>query len=52
MIIALYLLPKSEELMLPKYKSVISQWIKPEIEKPLEDSIKYHLQENKWRLVN
>ena len=52
MIIALYLLPKSEESMLSKYKSVISQWIKPEIEKPLEDSIKYHLQDNKWRLVN
>ncbi len=52
MIIALYLLPKSEESMLSKYKSIISQWIKPEIEKPLEDSIKYHLQDNKWRLVN
>ncbi len=52
MIIALYLLPKSEESMLSKYKSIISQWIKPEIKKSLEDSIKYLLQDNNWRLVN
>ncbi len=52
MIIALYLLPKSEESTLSRYKSIFSQWIKPEIEKPLEDSIKYHFQDDKWRLVN
>jgi isopentenyl-diphosphate delta-isomerase len=52
MIIALYLIPKSEESMLSKYKTMFSEWIKPEIKKPLEDSIKYHLPDNNWRLVN
>lgn len=52
MLIAIYLLPKSEKSMLTKYKSVMSQWIKSEIKNPLEESIKYHLQDNNWRLVN
>jgi len=52
MLIAIYLLPKSEKSMLTKYKSVMSQWIKSEIKNPLEESIKYHLQDNSWRLVN
>jgi len=52
MLIAIYLLPNSEKSMLTKYKSVMSQWIKSEIKNPLEESIKYHLQDNNWRLVN
>jgi len=52
MLIAIYLLPKSEKSMLTKYKSVMSQWIKSEIRNSLEESIKYHLQDNNWRLVN
>jgi len=52
MLIAIYLLPKSEKSMLTKYKSVMSQWIISEIKNPLEESIKYHLQDNSWRLVN
>jgi len=52
MLIAIYLLPKSEKSMLTKYKSIMSQWIKSEIKNPLEESIKYHLQDNSWRLVN
>jgi len=52
MIIALYLLSKSEESMLSKYKTIFSGWIKPEIEKPLEYAIKYHLPDNNWRVVN
>lgn len=52
MLIAIYLLPKSEKSMLTKYKSVMSQWIKSEIKNSLEESIKYHLQDNSWRLVN
>lgn len=52
MLIAIYLLPKSEKSMLTKYKSVMSQWIKSEIKNSLEESIKYHLQDNNWRLVN
>ncbi|MGI0077370.1 MAG: isopentenyl-diphosphate delta-isomerase, partial [Nitrosopumilaceae archaeon] len=52
MLIAIYLLPNSEKSMLTKYKSVMSQWIKSEIKNPLEESIRYHLQDNNWRLVN
>ena len=52
MLIAMYLLPNSEKSMLTKYKSVMSQWIKSEMKKPLEESIKYHLPDNNWRLVN
>jgi isopentenyl-diphosphate Delta-isomerase len=52
MIIALYLLPKSEESMISKYKTIFSKWVNPEIEKALEDSIKHHFPGNNWRLVN
>lgn len=52
MIIALYLLPNSEKSMLSKYQSVLSEWTKPEIRTALEESIKYHLPDNNWRLVN
>lgn len=52
MIIALYLLPESDKPMLNKYEFVISQWVKPAIKKSLENSIKYHLPDNNWRLVN
>ena len=52
MIIALYLLPSSEKSILKKYETIISQWITPEIKKCLEESIKYHLPDNNWRLVN
>ncbi len=52
MIIALYLLPSSEKSMLTKYQTIISKWIKPEIKKSLKESIKFHLPDNNWRLVN
>ena len=52
MVIALYLLPNSEKSMLSKYKSIISKWTIPEMAKSLEESIKYHLKDNNWRLVN
>jgi len=52
MLIAIYLLSNSEKSMLTKYKSIMSQWIKSEMKKPLEESIKYHLPDNNWRLVN
>ena len=52
MIIALYLLPSSKKEMLSKYDSLFSKWTKPEFKKQLEDSIKYHLPDNNWRLVN
>ena len=52
MLIALYLLSSSEKSMLTKYDSILSNWLKPEIKKTLEKSIKYHLPDNNWRLVN
>ncbi|MEE9535071.1 MAG: isopentenyl-diphosphate delta-isomerase, partial [Nitrosopumilaceae archaeon] len=52
MLIALYFLPSAEKSMLTKYESILSHWIKPKIKKTLEESIKYHLPDNNWRLVN
>ncbi len=51
MLIALYLLPSSEKEMLEKHKSILSSWLNPELQHPLEESIKYHLPDNNWRLV-
>jgi len=52
MLIALYLIPSSKSSMLDKYNSLLSTWIKQEIKKPLEDSIKFHLPEYNWRVLN
>ena len=52
MLIALYLLPSSEKSMLTKYETILSEWVRPEIKKTLEQSIKNHLPDNNWRLVN
>ena len=52
MLIALFLLPSSDKKMLEKHSSIINQWMKPELKKQLEESIKYHLPTNNWRLVN
>ena len=52
MLIALFLLPSSEKAMLDKYKLILSSWMKPDIRKSLEKSIKYHFHDNRWRLVN
>jgi isopentenyl-diphosphate delta-isomerase len=50
MLIALELLNKSEKTMLEKYKSVLSSWIDPELQKVLQESIRTHLPDSKWRL--
>ena len=52
MLIALYLLPSSDKEMMIKHKSILEKWMSPEIKKPLEDSIKFHLPDNNWRIVN
>jgi isopentenyl-diphosphate delta-isomerase len=52
MLIALYLLPFSEIQMLTKHKTILSEWIKNEIKNTLKISIKFHLPDNNWRLVN
>ncbi len=52
MLIALYLIPSSKSSMRDKYNSLLSTWIKQEIKKPLEDSIKFHLPDDNWRVLN
>ena len=52
MFIALYLLPSSEKSMLNKHQTILVEWMKSQIKNTLEDSIKYHFPDNKWRLVN
>jgi len=52
MLIALYLIPSSKNSMLDKYNSLLSTWVKQEIKKPLEDSIKFHLTDDNWRVLN
>jgi len=52
MLIALYLIPSSKSSILDKYDSLLSTWVKQEIKKPLEDSIKFHLPDNNWRVLN
>jgi len=52
MLIALYLLPFSEKSMLKKFISVLSPWIEPDTRKSLEESIKYHFHDKRWRLIN
>jgi isopentenyl-diphosphate delta-isomerase len=52
MLIALYLLPFSEIQMLNKHQVVLSEWIKNDIKKALKSSIKFHLPDNNWRIIN
>jgi len=52
MLIAIYLLPSSDMTMLEKHRSILSEWLKPELKNALSDSIKFHLPDNNWRLVN
>jgi isopentenyl-diphosphate delta-isomerase len=51
MLIALELLDKSEKIMLEKYKHVLSSWIDSELQKAIQEAIRIHLPDNKWRLV-
>jgi len=52
MVIALYLIPSSDNIMLEKYSEIFTDWTKPEISKLLDESIKYHFPSNNWRLIN
>ena len=51
MLIALFFLAKSNEEIFSKYRSILVQWVNPKIKKALEESIKFHLRDNIWRLV-
>ena len=52
MLLALYLLPKSQPQMLEKHKEILKEWLNPEIQKSLKESINFHLPDDKWRLLN
>lgn len=51
MLIALFLLPSSEKKMIEKYQSILNNWVRYELREQLKNAIKFHLPEEKWRLV-
>ena len=52
MLIALELLPKSNESVLKTYSKILSIWINEDISKKLLAAINTHLPKEKWRLLN
>lgn len=52
MLIALFLLSESNNVMLQKYQKILQKWMNPKLQEILEESIKYHIPDNNWRLVN
>ena len=52
MLIALELLDKSEKSVLAKYANVLSTWLNSGVHDALQEAIKIHLSNDKWRLIN
>jgi isopentenyl-diphosphate delta-isomerase len=52
MLIALELLNKSDKSMLEKHANVLSTWMTSDVHEGLQNAIKTHLPQEKWRLVN
>ncbi|MEM3143008.1 MAG: isopentenyl-diphosphate Delta-isomerase [Candidatus Nitrosotenuis sp.] len=52
MLLALYLLPKSDKQMLLKHDKMLSLWMEGRLKAALEKSLKHHFPTNNWRLVN
>ena len=52
MLIALELLEKSDKDMLEKYVNILSTWMTSDVHEGLQNAIKTHLPQEKWRLVN
>lgn len=52
MLIALELLDKSDKSMLEKHANVLSAWMTSDVHEGLQNAIKTHLPQEKWRLVN
>jgi isopentenyl-diphosphate delta-isomerase len=52
MLVALYLLPKSDKQMLLKHDKMLSLWMGDRLKASLEKSLKHHFPTNDWRLVN
>lgn len=51
MLLALYLLPESEQKMLEKHQTILKNWLNPELRESLKEVINIHLPDEKWRLV-
>ena len=51
MIIALELLEKSEKPMLEKYENILSPWMNNEMHEEFQQTIKAHLPDDNWRLI-
>ena len=52
MLIALELLDKSDKSMLEKHANILSTWMTSGVHEGLQNAIKTHLPQEKWRLVN
>ena len=52
MLIALELLEKSDKSMLEKHANVLSTWMTSDVHEGLQNAIKIHLPQEKWRLVD
>ena len=52
MLIALKLLNESEKSVLEKHANVLSSWMNSEVCDALQEAIKVHLPNDKWRLIN
>ena len=52
MLIALELLDKSKKTTLEKYANILSIWMNSEVHDTLQEAIKNHLPNDKWRLIN
>ena len=52
MLIAIQLLNKSDKTMLEKHADVLSAWMDAGMYNHLQKTIRVHLPDNKWRLVN
>ncbi|QMU54375.1 MAG: isopentenyl-diphosphate Delta-isomerase [Nitrosopumilus sp.] len=52
MLIALELLDKSEKSMLEKHANILSTWMNSEVHNVLQEAIRNHLPNDKWRLIN
>ena len=51
MIIALELLDKSEKPMIEKYENILSPWMNNEMHEEFQQTIKVHLPDDNWGLV-
>ena len=52
MLIALYLLPKSDGQVYQRYKTILDEWTLPQLRSSLLEAIRHHLPDDRWRFVN